>query len=162
MSLKPVIGGTGFYDRPSGGAPPTSVPALPTWTYAGVGPAPGEFITDNAVIAATAALGFSDTAKYGDANWNSLITMMVRGSVVILTDSQGRTSVFQVTGAGISSVTPLASQSGSWSGDYQVTFIPAVSLSNILATAGVTPVSDGTVNPITSLTTQSGIVTGAS
>ncbi len=38
----------------------------------------------------------------------------------------------------------------------------AISLGNILANTGITPVADGTVSPVTSITTATGVVTAAS
>lgn len=150
-------------------------PSLPTWTWAAGGTASSqEFATGNNAISSTASIAFNQTAKYGDADWDTFFASLPgalsgSGLILILTDSLGRPSVFRVTaiatGGGVASldVTAMVFQSGNWSGDYTLSFANfQLALDPILNLSGVTPPPDGTVTPVTSVTTQLGIVTAIS
>lgn len=134
------------------------MPALPTWTYGGTGnPSSGQFTTNNTSISGTASINFHGTAKYGDAAWNSFFQSVPQANAIfILTDSQGRSSIFQ-TGSQFSaaadgssaSVSALIAQSGDWDGDYQLC---------IIGLGGF----NGSINPITSIDVNAGRVLNAS
>lgn len=151
MSFKPVIGGSGFYDRPSGGGG-ASVPGLPVWTYdGGATPTASQFSTDQATPAATGLLRVSDSAKNGNANWETFLQLLPVGAALIFTNTaSGASSAFLVTtisdqaGFVDFGVQSLASPSGNWLGDYQVEFayVQVPTLAAILTRSSITPIAD--------------------
>ncbi len=168
MALKPVIGGPGFYNQIRAGAP-----ALPVWTYVSGGePSAGQFSSDVAPISGTTTITINGFAKYGTGNWPPFLTLIPDTISVyfIFTDSAGAPSVFSVQSSMDTengrqfTVTNIVAGSGAWNDlDYQLSFAPAApTLASVLATSGITPAGNGEQTPVTSLTTQSGIVTAKS
>lgn len=133
-------------------------PALPVWTYTAGVIGSGLFTTNDATINSTTSIAFDD------GTFGTLFTHINVGAIFFLTDSAGLCSAFEVSsndGSGAFSVNPLGTQGSTWSGAYQVSFAPTASLQEICTASGITPLS-GTVSPISSLTTNIGIVETAS
>lgn len=122
----------------------------------------------NAVdINGTTSIAVGATAINGDLDWdNFLISYLKAGSTLTFADSQGRISIFRVTAdaSPVMAVTAIATQSGNWSGVYQlsISYSSVPTLSQVLAASSITPVADGTVTPVTSITTTTGIPTAIS
>jgi hypothetical protein len=141
-------------------------PALPIWTYTAGAPASGQFTADQGDPTSTTALTFSEFTKNGPTNFLGFFGALPAGTTVYLTDSQGVCTVFQSTSSFSGSNLPvqnLASGAGQvWAGDYQVFFIPGTAtptLSAVLTASGITPTSNGEQTPVTTITTDTGIVT---
>lgn len=150
-------------------------PALPVWTYAAGGASvAGQFSSTSGTISAVSDLQFNFTATSGDADWTEFLLGIPIGSTIILTDSSGKTTAVTTqtvpTNTGLhisfSSVgSPKALASGDWSGAYSVSFVPVSAtptLAAVLSASSITPVADGTVSPIVTIETNTGIVTAAS
>lgn len=165
MSLKPVLpGGLVQVPSSSGGSS-----GLPVWTYVAGGgsPAPGTFTANSANPSTVTLLNFSVSQK-GDATalFTSMATL-INNSTIFLKGASGPALAF-IIGSTASSggltifnytVSPQTAQTTWVAGDYGFSLWASVTLSNILATAGITPTADSTTTPVTSITTQTGIVT---
>jgi len=140
-------------------------PALPVWTFAGSGPAAGEFTADNNSIALTSNIVLDGASKFG-TDFNLVFANLTVGTFIYMTDSTGVVSVLKIASSPSSGSIPVSAianaPGATWSGDYQVVFVIATSVFNALNASGITPVADGTQTPVTSITTQTGIVTGVS
>lgn len=145
-----------------------STPPGPLWTWTAGGgvPAAGQFTTDNNAISATTTVKFHFTPKnggdvtesLGNVPWlSSLILSNSSGAIVsaeVATNGNagdGTFTVQNVTGA------------GNWSGDYQLSVWPyPQNITQIYSESSIVPVNDGTVTPVTSITTVKGIITAIS
>lgn len=176
MSLKPIIPG-GFYQFGGSAPPPSSSPGLPTWTFAAGGgdPASGQFTTDNASPNSTSTLKISNFPKYDAAGigMGSNLQQVPVNALIVLVSSTGQQYSSVFTGASDGGAFSIVSTGGfgalpNWSGDFQLSFWPSfsmvstVTLGQVLSNSGITPAPDGTVTPVTSITTQTGIVTSDS
>lgn len=141
------MSGTTLSAAGSGGAA-----ALPVWTYTATSLGLGLFTTDNALISSTSQIVLSSTDKSGSAPWSGLLTSLPAGTSIVLTSSTGATALFQVesptlVGDDVQFNVFLQAGSGSWSGDYQVTFLYAfqVTLSYIysISSPPIAPFPDG-------------------
>jgi hypothetical protein len=136
-------------------------------------PAAGHFQTNNANPSSIGALFFNITPKNGLDCSLFLQSLTAKGNI-LLTASSGKTYIYNwgvqpsVSGsvATVTSLASLAVDAVALSGDYTISFAPAVlsdpTLGSVLAASGIVPVADGTVTPVTSETTQTGIVTALS
>jgi len=173
MPLKPVIGD--FVNVPSSGG--SGAPQLPAWTFVAGGsttPASGTFTADGANLAAANAIFLSLTAKGGSVDFSGLFgALSASTTALVITSPTGLASVCTLTGITVGASAINLSISGSVreaaalvSGDYIFSiwpysvFIPV--LANVLSVSSITPCADGTVTPVTSITTQSGIITAIS
>lgn len=146
-------------------------PGLPMWTFAAADssdPAAGKFTTDNASKAGTTFLYLSLVPKNGgDASFIQYLGGQLGG--IILLDSTGETDSAEVssatlTASGIQLVSGF-SGAGNWSGDYSASFYPIntnMIMRILLLNSLITPCPDGTVTPVTSITTVQGIITAIS
>lgn len=148
----------------------TIPPALPVWTYTAGVIGSGLFTTNNALIQNTSSMEFPENDQGGSVGWGSVLQSLPAGTSIILTNSSGVVAAF-----GASSITPNGGNtifagsmqvgSGSWSGDYQLSFVYAnqVTLDSLYA-LNVPPISGttGEFSPVTSITVVNGIVTSVS
>lgn len=151
---------------------------LPVWTWAAADistPSAGHFTSNSAAISTTGALALSDTAKDGSTGWVSLMESFFQTPfILILADASGKIQAFEITsvvGAGSFiqlNTTPVVGNSNpNWSAlGYSASFmcfpVAAPTLTAVLAQSSITPAADSTTTPVTSLTTQTGIVTDKS
>jgi len=137
----------------------SSTPQLPQWTFQdalGGDPTAGKFTTDHAGIAATTSVKIHDTAKDTGTGW--AIGPLIFNNALFVADALGNVTILRVQGAtydtiaqaAVLPVFPLGVTSGNWSGVYSVSF------------GNWTGAADGTVTPVTSITTQGGIITAIS
>lgn len=156
-----------------------SIPGLPVWTFdpALTGtPSAGFFQTDNSNPSSVANIFISKTQKGGLDFWDSLFGNVPSGTALLFTNRSGKTYNF-VTSSEFSNSAGVLHASGSMvgvdsnalSGDYQLSFMPGLAavpatptIQQVLAASGITPAPDGTVTPVTSITTSSGIPTAIS
>jgi hypothetical protein len=143
------------------------------WTFAAANnsdPASGKFTTDNASPASTTVLHLSNKQK-GDVagvGIGTQLTSIAAGSLLLFYSSTGQpypATISAANNGGDYTILNVSFPSGlpNWAGDFTAVIWPAPqTLANILANAGISPVADGTVTPLTSGTTQSGIVTALS
>jgi hypothetical protein len=174
----------------SGGGGGSSSPGLPVWTFQAGGGIPSNFnfTTDNAAAGNTTSITLSNNSQnLSGADWT---TFFFGGSVqnflnMVLVDSVGKPNVLLITAVSIDGngniqcmVTPTVYPAAyNWSGDYQFSFSPTpvvpqlsavlaasgiTTFAQFLSTFGITPVLDGTVTPVTSITTDGGIPTAIS
>lgn len=161
----------------TGGGGGGGTPGLPVWTYAvgGAAPADGTFTADNDAPNSANTLKFSFIPKNGVAGggWETALEdLPPLVTSIIMTDHTGKALVFQVasvtdSGTFISfNVGHLATDGVSFSGDYQISFmpynLPTLAQLYALNSPVVTPCPDGTVTPVTSITTVGGIITAIS
>jgi len=177
-------GNTGWVAHGAGGG--GGAPALPTWTFSASDnsdPAAGNLTSDNANPTLITALNLSTKVKGATADLTAYLAGIRGGSAyIVLTSSTGDVLVYTFSGASpftdyvAFTVTNISGDASSFSGDYQVSFMPTNSLalsSDVtidLATmnSGLTPAADGTYNffndgtsgNVTSITITKGIVTG--
>lgn len=169
--LVPVIGGFVNVPQNNGGG---GVPQLPSWTFQAADssdPTPGKFTTNAATKGDTTLVYLSLTPKNGgDASFIQAIGVFgLLASGIVLTDSVGLICTSQVsnvtlTDFGLQLAAGFAPD-GSWGGDYSLSFFPIMTqmlINRILTNSGITPCPDGTVSPVTSITTQNGIITAIS
>lgn len=154
---------SGYKPRASGGGGGGS-PGLPVWTFQdalGGTPDSGKFTTNNDPFTNATQILFSTTTKAGSdlsTLFNDLPNVML-----LLTDTEGKTIFAFCSNASSGIFNIVTATGGSLSGDYALSFAPVTpGLGAVLGNSGITPVSDGTVTPVTSVTTVSGIVTAAS
>lgn len=163
------------YNPPGG----SSNPGLPVWTFGTASianpPAVGGFVTDNTAQGSTGVIILSMTAKDGSGDWAALFYNGNLGTTARLqfADSAGNISVFYSAsfnndGAGNLQLN-VGLQIGNgknWAGGYQVSILPVVpaipTLALVLQASAITPQADGTVTPVTSITTQGGMPTNIS
>lgn len=148
-------------------APVQTSPALPVWTYTAGVVASGQFSADQGDPASTTVLTFSDEAKYGQTNFSPFFgSYIFSGAKIYLTNSQGVSVVFQALGAfssGNLSVQILANAVGStWSGDYQVLFIPVPDIQSVASASGIASLFGGSLVPPNSLEMVNGLVVNGS
>lgn len=172
------------WQTPSGGG----TPGLPVWTFAAGGgvPASGKFTTDDVSPTATTLIKLNTAPKNGASGWASFFGNLITAPTkffIILTSGSGEAVYFRVdslTAPGDIelSVAELSATGTNWSGDYQLSFgpyveglvqsvngVPGVVVVNqvsVNTASSVTPCTDGTVSPVTSITTVGGIITAIS
>lgn len=146
-------------------------PSLPVWTYTAGSLSDGQFSANESTPSATTILTFNEISKNGLSNFINLFVNghLIQGSFIYITSSAGATSIFQLTATpsgtpdsemAVNIIVPAISEV--WSGDYQVLFIPATPtplLSQVLSASGIAPTSNGEQTPVTTITTDTGIVT---
>jgi hypothetical protein len=145
-------------------------PALPIWTYTAGMISLGLFKTDNALIQNTSSLEFTTQDKGGSTGWSSLLQTLPSGTSIILTGAGGTVSVFSIataTPSGDNTIFAGSMQvgSGSWSGDYQISFVYANQITlGALYALNDPPISGttGEFSPVASITVVNGIVTSVS
>lgn len=146
----------------------TPILQLPSWSFGGSSggvPGSGEFTTDNSSPASTSVINISNTSFSGDS-LAGLLSVLYAGCIISLTGKSGSTLTFSVNSPATSGGSYLIFQVSSvgsntpFSGKYYASFVSSMpTLSQILAAAGIVPATDGTTTPVTSITTQSGVVT---
>lgn len=166
------------YNPPGG----SSSPGLPAWTFdpAQTGaPAAGHFQTNNNSPASVSAITLNNQTKAG-SDISAAFGELPNSNIIVLTSIlTGKSYTFYSTGPWstgpiIASLIPQTSETMPFSGDFTVvsfgitnnstSYIPGGSgaLAAVLSGAGITPQADGTVTPVTSITTQGGIPTNVS
>lgn len=159
------------WQAPSGGG----TPGLPVWTFAAADssdPASGKFTTNAADIPSTSLIRLSVVPKNGvnGADAFEYIAANGMGAEVTLVDSTGAAYVFAVslaagTGPSIDLTLEGAPASGTWGGDYQGSSssrVQDITMTSVLAQSSIAPCPDGTITPVTSITTVKGIITAIS
>lgn len=161
----------GGYVPPSGGG---GASQLPSWTYEPTTIGSGLFVPNSASYENTTSIDFSITMANGGTSALGLLFGFVRANQVklILTNPSGESLIYTFTSAtnNTTYVTMVVSTSpvaGNWAaGKYTLSFSPGddqtVTMSAVLANSSITPCPDGTVTPVTSETTVSGITTALS
>lgn len=119
-----------YQPRPSGGG--SSSPQIPAWTHSATGPTAGKFVTDNTAIGSTTEINFANVS--GGVDLTTFLTEIAVPSLLIFTDSAGKTAAFLVSsisidgGGNIDFAVQFSSGSGNWSGLYTVSFAPVPTL----------------------------------
>lgn len=162
----------------------TATPGLPVWTYTAGAMAAGKLKTDNAAPASTASIQLSVTPKTGAtmAAFFATFNTNPRAAFLVLTGSDGAPNTFAVSAVTNNTTyytftLTWLSGTTAWSGDYQVAFSTmaefvtsantqsgavTIDMASVQTASSITPIADGTVAPVTSITTVKGIVTAAS
>lgn len=152
---------------------PVAANPNPAWTFQDAGgpgtvpPVAGKFITNNADPASTTQIWFSSATIQG-TDLTSVVPANFNTNSYILLSNGVSCEAIQVQGhnTGTGFWTLVCGGGGfsgkPWSGIYGLTFMPYIELQFLMNDAGITPVVDGTVTPVTSETTQKGIVTALS
>lgn len=161
---------------------------LPAWTFVAGGGAPanGKFTTNNNDPASTTILNINITDKSG-INLGNMFGSGAAGTFqMVLTNLADNKSTlftyasltFNGTWFAIAVNSLGTGDAPNWSGDYALSFVPAVNypvnsvngnqgdvsvnVPSVLAQSGTVPCADGTVSPVTSITTINGIITAIS
>lgn len=169
----PVAGQEIVATSPTAAVWKNPTPQVPTWMYDGAdnsAPDAGCFTTNNADSSAFTALKLSDFTKPGsnvssytlflNSTWLTLTNITTGKSfsfeIVTATHDAGGFTIYTVNGTG--------SNTGIISGEYALSFwqIYPNTIQQVLLQSSITPCPDGTVSPVTSITTQNGIITAIS
>jgi hypothetical protein len=175
MALKPVLPGNVVNVPTTGGA--ASAPAVPVWMFDAADlsdPDPGCFTTDAANPLATTQikihqvplhgvdleyiLGNTGTPGIGDYfAFTSLSTGKVQFAQVQRTANGGGIFTFNWSPGAPADATP-------WSGVYGFSSWPEFSITQtaVNTVSSITPCPDGTVSPVTSITTVNGVIVAIS
>lgn len=170
MSLKPVIAGSGFYDKAAGSSSSSNT-GLPTWTFQNAlngAPTTGKFTTDNAQIGSTNFLNLHINPGFSSPNWQVMLGDL-KNLYMVLTDSGGKSSVLDIQSLVFNttyftySISITAGDTTNWSGAYALSMISDTpSIGTVLAASLITPAVDGTYSPVNSITISNGIITAIS
>lgn len=148
---------------------------LPQWMFDAAdssAPDPGCFTTNSASLISTTLIYLALAPKGGgDTTYIAYIAAAALDSWIVLLGPNGKTYGFDVTataltGFGVQLTVGIGmGGSDTWAGLYSLSHSPSmgnVNLPNILTNASITPCPDGTVTPVTSITTKGGIITAIS
>lgn len=147
---------TGYGDNSGYSLSGSGSPQLPAWTFmAGTAsPTATHFQANAAIPADSIQFWFSDTAENGSADFGVMWSNIAIGSLLILTNSGGKSNVYAVdtitdNGSNVLlAVSSIAIDATAWSGDYVISFALAQSAIMGVDSGWTAPESSGSKTQI--------------